>query len=56
MTTATDRPTLHPETSHPDMKAVGLEAIMQTLQVGMTNSTPSPTPNPSPQPSPQPSP
>lgn len=32
MPTATDRPTLHPETSHPDMKAVGLEAIMQTLQ------------------------
>jgi len=32
MATATDRPTLHPETSHKDMKPVGLKAIMQTLQ------------------------
>ena len=54
MTTATDRPTLHPETSHPGMKPEGLEAIMQNLQVGMatSNSTPNPNPNTNPNPGP----
>ena len=55
MTTATDRPTLHPETSHPGMKPEGLEAIMQNLQVGRTLTlTPTLTPPLTPTPTPRP--
>ena len=54
MTTATDRPTLHPETSHPGMKPEGLEAIMQNLQVGRTTSNPNLNPHPNTNPNPDP--
>jgi len=32
MDTATDRPTLHPETSHPRMRPEGLDSLLQSLQ------------------------
>ena len=32
MATATDRPKLQPETTHKEMRPVGLQAIMHTLQ------------------------